>query len=211
MHSSLSLRMKAPGAVSNTPFIGVHCSIEHTRATQDNTSSGPMPAPRSLPKRRKETTMAKRTHKTVIVMSASRACLVMPTCLISAMVGGTSRWRRGAKRGTVFKSWGEGRSICNASDLESLILARLWCRGRFADSPPLYKVYEKSLAISRILLPRPARVRTRNGRYRVPGWAMCQVSSVRACEVRGYYSVLTSACAHKRCFVLALEDALKVV
>ena len=67
----------------------------HTRATLDSTSSGPIPAPRTRPMRRKKTTAAQITHRTAIAINESRACLVMAIYSACAMVDIPWRWRRG--------------------------------------------------------------------------------------------------------------------
>ena len=60
-----------------------------TKATSDRISSAPIPAPRMRPSHRKKTTTAKATHSTLMVMRALRASSVMPTYIISAMMGKT--------------------------------------------------------------------------------------------------------------------------
>lgn len=86
LHSCLSWTMRVPGTVSNLARKEKYMMIQHTRAIHDNTSSGPMPAPRSRPSKRRDTTKANMTHNTLIVMRASRACLVISTFLISVML-----------------------------------------------------------------------------------------------------------------------------
>lgn len=86
LHSCLSWTMRVPGTVSNLARKEQCMVIQHTRAIHDNTSSGPMPAPRSRPSKRRDTTKANMTHNTLIVMRASRACLVISTFLISVML-----------------------------------------------------------------------------------------------------------------------------
>lgn len=86
LHSCLLWTRRVPGPVSNFAQKEQHMMIQHTRAIHDNTSSGPMPAPRSRPSKRRDTTKANMTHNTLIVMRASRACLVISTFLISVML-----------------------------------------------------------------------------------------------------------------------------
>lgn len=108
LHSCLSWTRRVPGPVSNLAQKEQYMMNQHTRATHDNTSSGPTPAPRSRPSRRRDTTKANMTHNTLIVMRASRACLVISTFLISVMLGDARvrqwRWIIDATLGKHFKS-----------------------------------------------------------------------------------------------------------
>lgn len=79
-----------------------------TRATHDSTSSGPIPAPRTRPRRRKPTTAAQMTHSTAIAMSESRACLVMAMYSAPAMMDSARRWRRGVRG--LMRDWGQRSS-----------------------------------------------------------------------------------------------------
>ena len=97
-HSCLSSWRRTPKAVSNATskdIANIMMLQQHTRATHDSTSSGPIPAPRTRPRRRKPTTAAQMTHSTAIAMSASRACLVMAMYSAPAMMDNAWRRRRG--------------------------------------------------------------------------------------------------------------------
>ena len=103
--------MRVPEAVSNAISRGIANIMmlqEHTRATHDSTSSGPIPAPRTRPRRRKPTTAAHMTQRTAIAMSESRACLVMAIYSAPAMMDSAWRWRRGVRG--LMRDWGQRSS-----------------------------------------------------------------------------------------------------
>jgi hypothetical protein len=83
-HSCLSLENKESTSISFCSLNSVSSML--TKATSDRTSSAPMPAPRMRPSQRKQTTIAKATHSTLMVMRALRPWSVMGTYNMAAMM-----------------------------------------------------------------------------------------------------------------------------